>query len=69
MAIFNVSIRIDSEFMAQAVPLSPSLSSDQSLCADLLRAKADRTQGAEYIPADDVLASMERVVKGVVADA
>lgn len=53
----------------RSIPIFPSLSSEQSLCADLLRAKADRAQGAEYIPADDVLASMERVVEGVVADA
>lgn len=39
----------------RAVPLSLSLSSEQSLYADLLRAKVERSQGAEYVPADEVL--------------
>lgn len=47
----------------RAVPLSLSLSSEQSLYADLLRAKVDREHGAEYIPADDILSSMERVIE------
>lgn len=39
----------------RAVPLSLSLSSEQSLYADLLRAKVERSQGEEYVPADEVL--------------
>ncbi len=39
----------------RAVPLSLSLSSEQSLYADLLRAKVERSHGVEYVPADEVL--------------
>lgn len=34
-----------------------SMSSERSLCADLLRAKRDREQGVECVPADEVLAA------------
>ena len=40
-----------------------SMSSERSLCADLLRAKRDREQGVECVPADEVLASMERAIE------
>lgn len=40
-----------------------SMSSERSLCADLLRAKVDRAHGVEYVPADEVMASMERAIK------
>lgn len=52
----------------RAVPLSLSLSSEQSLYADLLRAKVDREQGVEYVPADKVLASMERAIEEAAGD-
>ncbi len=47
----------------RAVPLSLSLSSEQSLYADLLRAKAEREQGMEGIPASQLLADMDRVIE------
>lgn len=53
----------------RAVPLSLSLSSEQSLYADLLRAKVDRENGVKYIPADEVLASMERSIEGASGNA
>lgn len=53
----------------RAVPLSLSLSSEQSLYADLLRAKVDREQGVEYVDADEVLASMERAIEEAAGDA
>ena len=53
----------------RAVPLSLSLSSEQSLYADLLRAKVDREQGVGYVPADEVLASMERAIEEAAGDA
>lgn len=48
----------------RAVPLSLSLSSEQSLYADLLKAKLEREQGVEYIPADDVLREMKQIIEG-----
>lgn len=53
----------------RAVPLSLSLSSEQSLYADLLRAKVERDQGVEYLPADEVLARMEQAVERAGEDA
>ena len=53
----------------RAVSLSLSLSSEQSLYADLLRAKVDREQGVGYVPADEVLASMERAIEEAAGDA
>ena len=53
----------------RAVPLSLSLSSEQSLYADLLRAKVDREQGVGYVPADEVLAGMERAIEEAAGDA
>ena len=53
----------------RAVPLSLSLSSEQSLYADLLRAKVDREQGVGYVPADEVLASMELAIEEAAGDA
>ena len=47
----------------RAVPLSLSLSSEQSLYADLLRAKAEREQGVEGGPASQLLADMDRIIK------
>ena len=47
----------------RAVPLSLSLSSEQSLYADLLRAKVERDQGAEYLSADEVLARIDRAIE------
>ena len=46
-----------------------SMSSERSLCADLLRAKRDREQGVECVPADEVLASMERAIEDAAGDA
>lgn len=48
----------------RAVPLSLSLSSEQSLCADLLKAKAEREQGVKYIPADVVLREIKQIIDG-----
>ena len=53
----------------RAVPLSLSLSSEQSLYADLLRAKVERDQGVEYLPADEVLARMEQADSEIARDA
>lgn len=47
----------------QAVPLTLSLSSEQSLCADLLRAKAEWEQGEPCRDADDVLKGMRTIVE------
>ena len=47
----------------RAIPLSLSLSSEQSLYADLLRAKAEREQGVEGVPASQLLADMDRIIK------
>ena len=46
----------------QAVPLSLSLSSEQSLYADLLRAKTDRERGVEYLDVDTVLCDIDRAI-------
>ena len=46
----------------RAVPLSLSLSSEQSLYADLLRAKAEREQGIEGISASQLLEDMARII-------
>lgn len=46
-----------------------SMSSERSLCADLLRAKRDREQGVKCVPADEVLASMERAIEDAAGDA
>lgn len=48
----------------RAVPLSLSLSSEQSLYADLLRAKVERDSGAEYLSADEFLTRMDQVIEG-----
>lgn len=48
----------------RAVPLSLSLSSEQSLYADLLRAKVERSQGVEYAPADEVLRGIAGAIEG-----
>ena len=47
----------------RAVPLSLSLSSEQSLYADLLRAKAEREQGIEGISASQLLEDMDRIIR------
>ena len=47
----------------QAVPLSLSLSSEQSLYADLLRAKTDRERGVEYLDVDTVLCDIDRAIE------
>ena len=47
----------------QAVPLSLSLSSEQSLYADLLRAKTDRERGVEYLDVDTVLCAIDRAIE------
>ena len=46
----------------RAVPLSLSLSSEQFLYADLLRAKAEREQGIEGISASQLLEDMDRII-------
>ena len=48
----------------RAVPLSLSLSSEQSLYADLLRAKVERDSGAEYLSADEFLTRMDQAIEG-----
>ena len=53
----------------RAVPLSLSLSSEQSLYADLLRAKTERAQGAEYLPASQLLSEMEQAIEKGAPDA
>ena len=52
----------------RAVPLSLSLSSEQSLYADLLRAKVERDGGAEYLSADEFLTRMDRAIEGAGED-
>lgn len=47
----------------QAVPLSLSLNTEQSLCADLLRAKVEREQGVEYLPAGDVSTKIGKAIE------
>ena len=53
----------------RAVPLSLSLSSEQSLYADLLRAKVERDGGAEYLSADEFLTRMDQAIEGAVENA
>ena len=53
----------------RAVPLSLSLSSEQSLYADLLRAKTERAQGVEYLPASRVLSEIEQAIEKGAPDA
>lgn len=53
----------------RAVPLSLSLSSEQSLYADLLRAKTERDQGLEYASAEDVLTGIDQAIKRGTKDA
>ena len=52
----------------RAVPLSLALSSEQSLYADLLRAKVERDQGVEYDPAEEVLGRMSKAIEGAAGD-
>ncbi len=47
----------------QAVPLSLSLSTEQSLCADLLRAKVEREQGTAYVSSDNVLKNIRQAIE------
>ena len=47
----------------QAVPLSLSLSSEQSLYADLLRAKTYRERGVGYLDVDTVLCDIDRAIE------
>ena len=47
----------------RAVPLSLSLSSEQSLYADLLRARTEREQGIEYLSVDSVLDSIDSAIE------
>lgn len=47
----------------RAVPLSLSLSSEQSLYADLLRAKAERDQGVVGRPAGEMLADIDKIIE------
>lgn len=53
----------------QAVPLSLSLSTEQSVCADLLRAKVEREQGVAYVSGDTVLKNIVRAIEEGAADA
>lgn len=48
----------------RAVPLSLSLSSEQSLYADLLKARMARDQGTEYLSGDDVLKNIDEAIEG-----
>lgn len=47
----------------RAVPLSLSLSSERSLCADLLQARIDRANGVEYLSIEEVLANMDAAIE------
>lgn len=47
----------------RAVPLSLSLSSEQSLYADLLKARIAREQGVEYLSGDEVLKSIDQAIE------
>lgn len=53
----------------RAVPLSLSLSSEQSLYADLLRAKIERGSGIEYIEAETVLSNIDQAIERGFKDA
>lgn len=46
----------------RAVPLSLSLNSERSLYADLLRARAERAQGARGRVAAELLGEMDRII-------
>lgn len=46
----------------RAVPLSLSLRSEQSLYADLLRARMERAQGIEGVPIDKLLTDMDKII-------
>ncbi len=46
----------------RAVPLSLSLSSEQSLYADVLRAKTERDRGTESVSADAVLSKIDQAI-------
>ena len=48
----------------KAVPLSLSLSTEQSLYADLLSAQSERANGYKGRNARDVLADMDRIIEG-----
>ena len=50
----------------RAVPLSLSLSSEQSLYADLLKARMARNQGTEYLSGEDVLNNIDKAIEGSV---
>ena len=50
----------------RAVPLSLSLSSEQSLYADLLKARMAREQGAEYLSGEEVLNNIDKTIEGSV---
>lgn len=47
----------------RAVPLSLSLSSEQSLYADLLRAKTERDNGVEYVSGESILAGLDKAIE------
>lgn len=47
----------------RAVPLSLSLSSEQSLYADLLNAQLERAQGIIGRPAGEVLADLDKIIE------
>ena len=47
----------------RAIPLSLALSSEQSLYADLLKARTDRMNGLEYMDADDVLTEIDKAIE------
>ena len=49
--------------IVRAVPLSLSLSSEQSLYADLLKARTEREQGVEYLSSDSVLRSIDSAIE------
>lgn len=49
----------------KAIPLSLSLSCEQSLYADLLNAKVNREQGVQGISTAEVLTKMDRVIDRV----
>ena len=57
-----VVIQVDPELYASLFE-QENLSSVQSLYTDLLRAKAEREQGMEGVPASQLLADMDRVIR------
>ena len=46
----------------RAVPLSLSLRSEQSLYANLLRARIERAQGIAGVPIDKLLSDMDQII-------